>query len=77
MDANAQGDRGARQGAQTRYPKDFLLRTRTGKRYTANGFKSIWRRLQERALKRGIIATRFKFHHLRKKAATDKADLHH
>lgn len=56
-------------------PKVFLLRTRSGKPYTSNGFKSIWQRLQRRAMKKGVITSRFKFHHLRKKAATDKADL--
>lgn len=56
-------------------PKVYLLRTRTGQPYTSDGFKSIWQRLQRRALKKGIIQSRFKFHHLRKKAATDKADL--
>lgn len=56
-------------------PKDYLLRTHKGKPYTSNGFKSIWQRLQRRALAKGIITSRFKFHHLRKKAATDKADL--
>jgi integrase len=56
-------------------PKDFLLRSKTGKPYTSNGFKSIWQRLQRRALEKGLINSRFKFHHLRKKAATEKADL--
>lgn len=56
-------------------PRDYLLRSRTGRRYSKNGFKSIWRRLIARAVKTGAIAQAFKFHDLRAKAATDKAML--
>lgn len=56
-------------------PRDYLLRSRTGRPYSKNGFKSIWRRLIGRAVKKGVIATAFKFHDLRAKAATDKAML--
>lgn len=54
-------------------PKDYLLRNRNGRPYSKNGFKSIWRKLIARAVKKGVIATAFKFHDLRAKAATDKA----
>lgn len=55
-------------------PKDYLLRNESGGKYTPRGFGSIWQKLMRKALKRGVIATRFKFHDLRAKAATDKAD---
>lgn len=55
-------------------PKDFLLRNREGQPYSPRGFGAIWQKLQRRAVKNGAIAQRFKFHDLRAKAATDKAD---
>jgi integrase len=56
-------------------PRDYLLRSRTGRPYSKNGFKSIWRKLIQRAVAKGVIAQSFKFHDLRGKAATDKAML--
>ncbi len=61
-------------------PREFLLRTRTGGGYTPSGFGANWQRLMAKATKPGkkgeppVLASRFKFHDLRAKAATDKAD---
>lgn len=61
-------------------PKDFLLRNESGKQYTRNGFKSLWQKLMRRATAPGkngeppALAKRYKFKHLRKKAATDVAE---
>lgn len=61
-------------------PKDFLLRNEAGKQYTKDGFKSMWQKLMRRATSPGkngeppVLAKRYKFKHLRKKAATDVAE---
>lgn len=61
-------------------PRDHLLRTRSGTAYTKDGFNAIWQRLMRKATLPGkdggppILAARFKFHDLRAKAATEKAD---
>jgi len=61
-------------------PKEYVLRNEKGKQYTKNGFKSLWQKLMRKATAPGkngappILAKRFKFKHLRKKAATDVAE---
>ena len=48
-----------------------LLCTRSGKRYSADGFGANWRRLITKAVKEGKIESRFTFHDLRAKSASD------
>jgi len=48
-----------------------LFCNKKGAPYSADGFKSIWQRVMNRAIKDGIIKERFRFHDLRRKAATD------
>ncbi len=55
-------------------PREFLLRTEEGTGYTRSGFGANWQRLMTKALKLGVISKRFKFHDLRAKAATEKAE---
>lgn len=61
-------------------PKEYLLRNEEGQQYTRDGFKSLWQKLMRRATAPGkkgeppALARRFKFKHLRKKAATDVAE---
>lgn len=61
-------------------PKDYVLRNETGRQYTRNGFKSLWQKLMRKATSKGkhgeppALAKRYKFKHLRKKAATDVAE---
>lgn len=61
-------------------PKEYLLRNEQGKAYTKDGFKSLWQKLVRKATAPGpagkppVLARRFKFKHLRKKAATDVAE---
>lgn len=55
-------------------PKEFLLRNRAGGGYSPRGFGAIWQKLIRKALRKGVIASRFKFHDLRAMAATEKAD---
>lgn len=54
-------------------PRDFVLRTSDGGPYSAGGFSAIWQRLMQRYVAAG--GTRFTFHDLRAKAATDKDSL--
>lgn len=42
----------------------------TGNPYTDEGFRSVWKRLMESAMKAGIVAERFTFHDLRAHYAT-------
>ena len=46
-----------------RVPREYLIRTRRGKPYTAEGFSAIWQRAMTRHVKAG--GTRFSFHDLR------------
>lgn len=55
-------------------PRDYLLRNRKGEKYTPRGFGANWQKLMRKALKKGVIASRFKFHDLRAKAGNDKAE---
>ena len=61
-------------------PREFLLRTESGNGYTKDGFNANWQRLMKKATSRGpngeppVLAKRFKFHDLRAKAATEKAE---
>jgi integrase len=54
-------------------PKEFVLRRRDGCPYTPHGFGTMWQKLMRKAVKRGVIQARFKFHDLRALAATEKA----
>ena len=62
-------------------PREYLLRTGTGKGYTPSGFGANWQRLMKKATSPGkhgeppVLAEWFKFHDFRAKAATEKADL--
>jgi integrase len=57
------------------FPRWFVIRTRTGEPYTPEGFRALWQRVMADALKRGAIASRFTFHDLRAKCASDKDNL--
>lgn len=49
----------------------YLLSTRYGQKYTADGFKSLWQRYMKNAVAQNIISQRFQFKDIRKKAATE------
>jgi hypothetical protein len=61
-------------------PRDYLLRNEEGRPYTKDGFKGMWRNLMDKATRPRsngeppILARRYKFKHLRKKAATDVSE---
>lgn len=54
-------------------PKEYLLRNRAGKGYTPRGFGAMWQKVMRKAIRKGVLAERFKFRDLRRKSATDKA----
>ncbi|MCG8430391.1 MAG: tyrosine-type recombinase/integrase [Candidatus Omnitrophica bacterium] len=53
--------------------QSYLICARDGGKYSVGGFKSIWQRLQRKALETGVISERFTFHDLRSFAA-DRAE---
>lgn len=54
-------------------PRTHVLRARTGRPYTAEGFSAIWQRLMAKHVKAG--GERFTFHDLRRKSASDSASV--
>lgn len=54
-------------------PRTHVLRTRSGKPYTAEGFSAIWQRLMAKHVAAG--GERFTFHDLRRKSASDSASV--
>ena len=50
-------------------PRRYVLRTRTGRGYTVEGFSAIWQRLMTKHVAAG--GDRFTFHDLRRKSASD------
>jgi|SRR6185312_986695 len=53
----------------------YVLRTRTGKPYTSEGFRACWQRTMKKAIKAGVIKERFTFHDLRAKSVSDTANI--
>lgn len=53
----------------------YLFCTRTGSRYTTDGFRSIWQRKMRSALEIGVLRERFTTHDIRAKSASDASDL--
>lgn len=51
--------------------RTHLFCTRKGRPYTTDGFASIWQRTMRKALEEDTIKERFRFHDIRRKAATD------
>lgn len=57
-------------------PGECVIRTRTGKAYTSEGFRACWQRTMQRAMRKGILTERFTFHDLRAKSISDTASIH-
>ena len=49
----------------------YLFSTRSGSPYSRDGFKSIWQRRMTSAVEKGVLATRFTEHDLRRKTGSD------
>lgn len=56
-------------------PRNYVLRTEEGLRYTRDGFRTNWQRLMKWSLKHGGLTLRFTFHDLRAKNISDSASL--
>lgn len=50
---------------------DFLFTKTSGQPYAVSGFDTLWQRLIKNAIEQGVIKERFRFHDIRRKAATD------
>lgn len=53
-----------------RHPTPWVIPTRNGQPYTARGFKSMFCRLMDKALTKGVLSTRFQFKQIRAANAT-------
>lgn len=56
-------------------PRAYVLRTKEGERYTSEGFRTMWQRTIQKAVRVGAIKSPFTFHDLRAKSASDNADI--
>jgi integrase len=52
-------------------PRLYIIRTRTGEPFTPEGFRTLWQRKIREALDGGIVTSRFTFHDIRAKSASD------
>jgi integrase len=50
----------------------YLFCRRDGKPYTYDGFSSMWQRIMDKALERGLLQERFTFHDIRAKSYSDE-----
>ena len=57
------------------YPRAYVIRNRFGNRFSSEGFRALWQRTMKKALAIGAIKTKFTFHDLRAKCASDHADI--
>ncbi len=56
-------------------PREYVVHTRKGTRYTSQGFRACWQRVMKRALQRGRLAQRFTFHDIRAKTVSDEENV--
>jgi len=57
-------------------PRLYIIRTRKGHPFTETGFRTLWQRKIREALAKGLITSRFTFHDIRAKSASDNSDIH-
>lgn len=48
-----------------------IIRNESGQPYTVSGFSTMWGKLMDRAIEKGVIESRFRFHDLKVKAISD------
>lgn len=53
-------------------PREYVVHTRKGTRYSSPGFRACWQRYMSRALKEKLIDKRFTFHDIRAKTVSDE-----
>lgn len=56
-------------------PREYVLRTRSGRPYTSEGFRACWQRTMRKARKLGIVTERWTYHDLRAKTVSDSQSL--
>jgi integrase len=56
-------------------PREYVLRTRTGKPYTSEGFRAVWQRTMRKAMRLKLLTERFTVHDLRAKSVSDSESL--
>lgn len=59
--------------AEPQWPREFVIRTKWGKRYTPDGFRALWQRTMNAAEKAGLA--RWHFHDIRAKSISDNQSL--
>ncbi|NNM59130.1 MAG: tyrosine-type recombinase/integrase [Legionellales bacterium] len=50
---------------------DLLFPNQSGKEYTSDGFRAVWRKIVSKGIDEKKIKERFRFHDIRRKTATD------
>lgn len=65
----------ARQRNPWQLPNVYVIRTKTGERYTPGGFREAWQLTINRALELGVVKRRYTFHDIRAKCASDMRNL--
>lgn len=58
-------------GLQSTISSMWVIHNRKGQRYTASGFKAMWKRIRDKALEDGLITESFTFHDLKAKGISD------
>lgn len=57
------------------FKRHYVLRRRDGERYTSEGFRAIWQRYMNRAMRIGAVKERFTFHDIRAKSVSDTSNI--
>lgn len=56
-------------------PREYVVHTRNGTRYTSAGFRACWQRMMKRAMEKKLLDKRFTFHDIRAKTVSDEEDV--
>lgn len=53
-------------------PREYVVHTRKGRRYSPAGFRACWQRVMKRSMEQGLLTKRFTFHDIRAKTVSDE-----
>lgn len=53
-------------------PREYVVHTRKGTRYSSAGFRACWQRVMKRSMEQGLLKKRFTFHDIRAKTVSDE-----
>lgn len=56
-------------------PKEYVIRTRSGERYTSEGFRALWQRVMRKVKEAKALESPFTFHDIRAKCVSDSSSL--